>query len=120
MNRLFYTPDQAGLSKVEASKETLSEINPDVIFETYNYDITSLKNFDDFMNKIKFGSIDKKKNVDLVLSCVDNFEGNFNYNISARMAINEACNENNQLWMESGNISLKIRSVNKIYYEVLR
>ena len=32
--------------------------------------------------------------VDLVLSCVDNFE--------ARMAINAACNEVNQTWLESG------------------
>jgi ubiquitin-like modifier-activating enzyme 5 len=46
MNRLFFTPDQVNLSKVEASKETLSEINPDVIFETYNYNITTLKNFE--------------------------------------------------------------------------
>ncbi len=32
--------------------------------------------------------------VDLVLSCVDNFE--------ARMSINQACNEQGQVWMESG------------------
>merc|ERR1719412_1236072 len=32
--------------------------------------------------------------VDLVLSCVDNFE--------ARMAINKACNELGQTWFESG------------------
>jgi ubiquitin-like modifier-activating enzyme 5 len=32
--------------------------------------------------------------VDVVLSCVDNFE--------ARMAINQACNELGQVWMESG------------------
>ena len=32
--------------------------------------------------------------MDLVLSCVDNFE--------ARMAINQACNELGQVWMESG------------------
>lgn len=32
--------------------------------------------------------------LDLVLSCVDNFE--------ARMAINQACNEQGQTWMESG------------------
>jgi ubiquitin-like modifier-activating enzyme 5 len=32
--------------------------------------------------------------VDLVLSCVDNYE--------ARMAVNQACNELNQIWMESG------------------
>ena len=34
------------------------------------------------------------KPVDVVLSCVDNFE--------ARMAINQACNELGQVWMESG------------------
>lgn len=33
MNRLFYTPDQCGLSKVEAAKRSLSFINPDVLFE---------------------------------------------------------------------------------------
>ena len=32
--------------------------------------------------------------VDLVLSCVDNFQ--------ARMTINQACNELGQVWMESG------------------
>ncbi len=32
--------------------------------------------------------------VDLVLSCVDNYE--------ARMAINQACNELDRVWMESG------------------
>jgi hypothetical protein len=31
---------------VDASKETLGEINPDVLFETYNYNITTLKNFE--------------------------------------------------------------------------
>lgn len=39
------------------------------------------------------GSLEEK-NVDLVLCCVDNFE--------ARMAINSACNELGQYWMESG------------------
>lgn len=32
--------------------------------------------------------------MNIVLSCVDNFE--------ARMAINQACNELGQVWMESG------------------
>merc|ERR1712088_184557 len=54
MNRLFFQPHQAGLSKVDAAAKTL----------------------------------------DLVLSCVDNFE--------ARMAINKACNELGQVWFESG------------------
>ena len=39
MNRLFYTPQQVGLSKVEAAKETLKFINPDLIIEAYNLNI---------------------------------------------------------------------------------
>uniref|UniRef100_A0AAQ5Z2J7 Ubiquitin-like modifier-activating enzyme 5 n=1 Tax=Amphiprion ocellaris TaxID=80972 RepID=A0AAQ5Z2J7_AMPOC len=65
MNRLFFQPHQAGLSKVEAAEHTLSQ-----------------------------GGLEEGKPVDLVLSCVDNFE--------ARMAINTACNELGQIWMESG------------------
>ena len=40
------------------------------------------------------GHLTEGKPVDMVLSCVDNFE--------ARMAINQACNEQGQVWMESG------------------
>ncbi|CAF5084409.1 unnamed protein product, partial [Rotaria socialis] len=40
MNRLFYQPHQAGLSKVEAAADTLRFINPDVIIEPYNMNIT--------------------------------------------------------------------------------
>lgn len=40
------------------------------------------------------GGLEEGKSVDLVLSCVDNFE--------ARMTINTACNELGQIWMESG------------------
>eukprot|EP01080_Neovahlkampfia_damariscottae_P004596 gene4596-7978_t len=93
MNRLFFTPDQVGLSKVDAAKGSLSEINPDVEFETYSYNITTVDNFEDFMKRISTGSKTGKQ-VDLVLSCVDNFE--------ARMTVNQACNELNQIWMESG------------------
>jgi len=35
MNRLFFTPDQAGLSKVQAAAATLGFINPDVEIETH-------------------------------------------------------------------------------------
>lgn len=94
MNRLFFTPDQDGMTKVDAACKSLSKINPDVEFETFNYNITTVDNFNDFLKRISYGSIDKKGPVDLVLSCVDNFE--------ARMAVNEACNELNQKWMESG------------------
>lgn len=52
MNRLFFQPHQSGLSKVEAAAETLKNINPDVEIVTYNYNITSIDNFDHFMNVI--------------------------------------------------------------------
>ncbi|XP_030062524.1 ubiquitin-like modifier-activating enzyme 5 isoform X2 [Microcaecilia unicolor] len=94
MNRLFFQPHQAGLSKVEAAEHTLRNINPDVQFEVHNYNITTLDNFQHFMDRISNGALEEGKPVDLVLSCVDNFE--------ARMAINTACNELGQNWMESG------------------
>lgn len=53
MNRLFFQPHQAGLSKVEAAARTLSFINPDVTLETYNYNITTLDSFQDFINRIR-------------------------------------------------------------------
>ncbi|KAI6238286.1 Ubiquitin-like modifier-activating enzyme 5 [Aphelenchoides fujianensis] len=93
MNRLFYQPHQSGLSKVEAARDTLALINPDVQFEVHNMNITTLDNFKTFVDRIKHGSMDGGQ-VDLVLSCVDNFE--------ARMTVNTACNEENQTWMESG------------------
>ena len=94
MNRLFFRPSQVGMSKTDAAVETLAEINPDVVFESYNYSIVTVDNFTDFMSRISHGSLDGERPVDLVLSCVDNFE--------ARMAINQACNELGQVWMESG------------------
>lgn len=53
MNRLFYQPHQSGLSKVAAAAETLLKINPDVEITTYNYNITSVDNFTNFMEIIK-------------------------------------------------------------------
>lgn len=38
MNRLFFQPHQAGLSKVEAAKRTLCFINPDVDIEVRLFD----------------------------------------------------------------------------------
>lgn len=94
MNRLFFTPDQAGYSKVAAAASTLGFINPDVEIVTHNYNITTVDSFDHFMDAIFKGALDGSSPVDLVLSCVDNFE--------ARMAINKACNELNMNWFESG------------------
>ena len=69
MNRLFFRPDQSGLSKVEAARDTLwlvcgdggtqyihlfsSVINPDVQFEVHNYNITTIDNFPHFMDRIR-------------------------------------------------------------------
>ena len=93
MNRLFFQPHQSGQSKVDAAVQTLREINPDVIIDGFNYDITHVNNFDHFLGQIKSGSMSGGP-VELVLSCVDNFE--------ARMSINQACNELAQVWIESG------------------
>merc|ERR1712032_1652611 len=49
MNRLFYTPEQIGLDKVDAAKETLTKINPDVKIEAYSYNICSNDYFDKFL-----------------------------------------------------------------------
>ncbi|CAL8312609.1 unnamed protein product [Merluccius merluccius] len=94
MNRLFFQPHQAGMSKVEAAEHTLRNINPDVTFETHNYNITTLDNFNHFMERVSHGGLEEGTPVDLILSCVDNFE--------ARIAINTVCNELGQVWMESG------------------
>lgn len=94
MNRLFFQPHQAGMSKVDAAAKTLSFIDPDVQFETHNCSITTVENFQHFMDRLRRGGMVDHVPVDLVLSCVDNFE--------ARMAINAACNELKQVWFESG------------------
>ncbi|KAJ3675772.1 hypothetical protein LUZ60_004814 [Juncus effusus] len=98
MNRLFFRPDQVGMTKTDAAVQTLSDINPDVILESYSLNITTVKGFEVFMNSLKgnnpLNKGDDKKGVDLVLSCVDNYE--------ARMVVNQACNELGQTWMESG------------------
>lgn len=80
MNRLFFQPHQAGLSKVEAAEHTLRysvcgkftfphklqiflliymsclnrNINPDVLFETHNYNITTMENFTHFMDRVRW------------------------------------------------------------------
>lgn len=54
MNRLFFQPHQAGQSKVEAAMKTLKTINPDVEFEIFNYNITLVDHFQDFLDRIKY------------------------------------------------------------------
>ncbi|XP_057473479.1 ubiquitin-like modifier-activating enzyme 5 [Actinidia eriantha] len=97
MNRLFFRPEQVGMTKTDAAVQTLSDINPDVALESYTLNITTLQGFETFMSSLKnktFCPSEEGSGVDLVLSCVDNYE--------ARMVVNQACNELNQTWMESG------------------
>ncbi|GFP99793.1 ubiquitin-like modifier-activating enzyme 5 [Phtheirospermum japonicum] len=97
MNRLFFRPEQAGMTKTDAAVQTLSDINPDVVLESYTLNITTVQGFETFVSSLKNKSFRPDKEglgVDLVLSCVDNYE--------ARMVVNQACNELMQTWMESG------------------
>lgn len=54
MNRLFFQPHQAGLSKVDAAAATLQAINPDVTIEAHNYNITTVDNFQKFCDSIRY------------------------------------------------------------------
>ncbi len=56
-------------------------INPDVQLEAFHMNITSLEGFQAFRDSLCCGDSSKLR-VDLVLSCVDNYE--------ARMTINQA------------------------------
>ncbi|KMZ76214.1 Ubiquitin-like modifier-activating enzyme 5 [Zostera marina] len=97
MNRLFFRPDQVGMTKTDAAVQTLSDINPDVVLESYSMNITTVKGFETFTKSLTCQNTHSSKHfigVDLVLSCVDNYE--------ARMVVNQACNEINLTWIESG------------------
>lgn len=93
MNRMFYTPSHEGMAKVEAAKISLTQINPDVEIEVHNVNICSLAEYDKFKSRVLEGSLGGGR-CNLVLSCVDNY--------AARMSINKACNEMDQVWIESG------------------
>ncbi|KAH7845238.1 hypothetical protein Vadar_031178 [Vaccinium darrowii] len=64
--------------------------------ESCTMNVTNLQGFQTFTSSLKnktFSPSKEGSGVDLVLSCVDNYE--------ARMVVNQACNELNQTWMES-------------------
>ena len=94
MNRMFYLPTHQGLAKVDAAKRSLLDINPDVEIEAHNMNICTLDNYDKFCDRIMNGGLGESKRISIVLSCVDNY--------GARMTINRACNELDQVWFESG------------------
>ncbi|KAF6150088.1 hypothetical protein GIB67_002870 [Kingdonia uniflora] len=109
MNRLFFRPEQVGMTKTDAAVQTLSEINPDVVLESFTLNITTMKGFEIFMESLKDQTFRPSENgcgVDLVLSCVDNYEARMVVNqfsvVSDAVVVIQACNELNQTWMESG------------------
>eukprot|EP01126_Amoeba_proteus_P047803 TRINITY_DN5489_c0_g1_i3.p1 TRINITY_DN5489_c0_g1~~TRINITY_DN5489_c0_g1_i3.p1 ORF type:complete len:439 (+),score=82.39 TRINITY_DN5489_c0_g1_i3:181-1317(+) len=85
MNRLFFRPEHSGMTKTDAAKKTLEEINPDVIYEAHTYNITKLEYYDHFLDRLEHGGKNNTP-VSLVLGCVDNFE--------ARITVNQV-NQNN-------------------------
>ena len=93
MNRLFFRPEHAGMTKTDAAVRTLRDINPDVEYESYHMNITTVDGFKAFSDSLKDPTTGESR-VDLVLACVDNYE--------ARMCVNQACLEMGQTWMESG------------------
>jgi ubiquitin-like modifier-activating enzyme 5 len=96
MNRLFFTPQQVGMTKTAAAKSTLENINPDVQIEEYTYDITLTDNFQHFLDRIQHGGLlgQGSPAVSLVISCVDNY--------AARVCVNQACLQLDQPWLEAG------------------
>ncbi|EKF30375.1 NAD/FAD dependent dehydrogenase, putative [Trypanosoma cruzi marinkellei] len=95
MNRLFYRPEQKGMTKVLAAKQTLEDINPDTEIVPYAFSITSTEHWQDFVDALtKNGGVQPNSPVDLLLCCVDNFQ--------ARLTVNYACLLHNIPWMESG------------------
>lgn len=92
MNRLFFTPSQIGYSKVQAAKQTLSAINPEITIEAYDLNITTQEGYEHLRDRIQNGGLNGS--IDMVLSCVDNY--------SARMTVNAICNRLNHIWFESG------------------
>ncbi|GBF87302.1 ubiquitin-like modifier-activating enzyme 5 [Raphidocelis subcapitata] len=94
MNRLFFRPEQCGMTKTDAAAQTLGGINPDVAIEAYTMNITTVDGYDAFKASVTRGGEGAASRVDLILSCVDNYE--------ARITINQVCLELGQTWMESG------------------
>lgn len=90
------------MKKVDAAAETLSHINPDVEIEAFHMNVTTIDGYEAFLASLgsrnsevdDCGDTRELKQVDLVLSCVDNYE--------ARIVVNRACLELNQTWIESG------------------
>lgn len=67
------------MTKTDAAAQTLGHINPDVALESYTMNITTVQGFDAFKASITDPATGKSR-VDLVLSCVDNYEARITIN----------------------------------------
>lgn len=76
----------------EETDRCAAGINPDVELESFTMNITTVDGYNSFVKSLT--ASDGSSRVDLILSCVDNYE--------ARMTINQAALELKQTWMESG------------------
>uniref|UniRef100_A0A1I8GZ54 Ubiquitin-like modifier-activating enzyme 5 n=2 Tax=Macrostomum lignano TaxID=282301 RepID=A0A1I8GZ54_9PLAT len=79
MNRLFFQPHQAGLSKVEAAKRTL---------------LSGCAGYELLRSRAAEGGLPDGGPVQTLLACVDNYE--------ARVAVSAMCTELGLTWLESG------------------
>ncbi|KAJ1610169.1 ThiF/moeB-like protein [Cryptosporidium canis] len=86
MNRMFYNMRHIGMYKIDACVDSLKLINPKINIEGHKINI--VQEYSEFKNVLK------TKNIDLLVSCVDNY--------SARSIISQTCNEYNIPWFESG------------------
>lgn len=73
MNRLFFQPHQSGMSKVSAAADTLKNINPDVEIFSYNYNITTVENFDKFTETLTY-VISESNNYKFIIFLLQNIQ----------------------------------------------
>ncbi|MEM4161269.1 MAG: HesA/MoeB/ThiF family protein, partial [Thermoplasmata archaeon] len=85
LNRMVYRMEQVGMKKVEALKEYLKNVNPDVEIQAYPLDITG-EGYEEFLNELA--------KTDIVLGCVDSF--------GVRLFINAKCVEMKKSYVDGG------------------
>ncbi|MEM3396599.1 MAG: HesA/MoeB/ThiF family protein [Thermoplasmata archaeon] len=85
LNRMIYRMEQVGMKKVEALKEYLNHVNPDVEILPYPLDITR-DGYEAFVAEVERS--------DIVLGCVDSF--------GVRMFINAKCVELKKTYVDGG------------------
>lgn len=95
MNRMFFTPDQVGMLKVDAAKQSLDKISQgNTVVVPINGNICSVECYSLLLDTIRTERSAQDNRKSLLLCCVDNY--------AARVTVNQACLETTQIWLESG------------------